>query len=188
MTNVLPIAKFKLEDVVMYLERTMDGDVCLGTIAVVTSIQERIFTTEMGWMYYLKGRHGYFQEEILKPYIEGETEHSVEHHDNGTDGFIADKIDPGKMPEPMYKPGDYVSCEDDDGRGAITELLLVVGCMWDLDEFVYDCAQLQPDGSFIMVQRGYGEEELDAIPRADMEEARRKLINPRPRPTLAYSR
>jgi hypothetical protein len=188
MTTVVPIAKFKLEDKVMYIEATMDGDVCLGKTAIATCVTERVFTTEMGWMYYLKGRHGYFKEEILRPYIEGQTELSVEHHDGDSDGFITDVINPDKMHEPLFKVGDYVSCEEGGGKDTYTALLLIIGCIWDLDEYVYDCALLDPSGNFIVIKDAYGEDELDAMDRSVMEEYRRKLVNPRPRPTLAYSR
>lgn len=188
MSNVVPLAKFKLDDKVIYQEATMDGDVCLGKTGVITKVTERVYTTEMGWLYFLMGRHGYFKEEILNSYREEDTPSGSENHTNGSNGYIADVINPDDMPVPKYAIGSYASCLFDDEQGEVTELLLIFGVMWEEDEFVYDCALLDTNGVFITTQTGYSEEELDPLSPEEMAGIRRKLVNPPPRLTLAYSR
>lgn len=188
MSQVVPLAKFKREDHVIYQEATMDGDVCLGKTGVITKITGRFYTTEMGWLYSIMGRHGYFKEDILNLYREEDAPKGpTENHADGSDGFIADIIDPADMPVPKYTAGTYASCQFDDEQGEITEILLIIGVMWEDDEYVYDCAMLNTDGRFVTTQMGYAEEELDPISLEDMLSIRRKLSNPPRRLTLAYS-
>jgi hypothetical protein len=189
MSNVVPLAKFKLEDHVIYQELTMDGDVCLGRTGVITKVIERVFTTEMGWLYFLMGRHGYFKEDLLKTYREEDTPpKGSENYSHGSDGFIADVIDPSDMTVPKYAVGSYASCLFDDDQGEVTELLLIIGVMWEEEEFVYDCAMLDDKGNFVTTQTGYSEEELDPLSPQEMAGIRNKIVRPPPRLTLAFSK
>lgn len=166
----------------------MDGDVCLGKLGVITKVVERIHTTELGWLYFLVGRHGYFKEEILNPYREEDMPPtSAENHLDGSNGFITEVINPEDLPVPKYAVGSYASSVFEDTQGEITEQLLIIGVLWEEVEFVYDCAILDIQGNFVTTQTGYAEEELEPLSKETVHDIRRKLINPPPRLTLAFS-
>jgi hypothetical protein len=188
MSNVVPIAKFKVNDQVMFLEQTFDGDELVGSSMVGTRVIAREYTTELGWLYRVLGRDGYWEEGLFQVY--DEAKFTIPRDAVAFEGGVYDVVEPLAIVEAMktspFKIGDYAKgLKQSDQNTLEPQYLLVIGCMWDFDIFSYDCAVLTDEGTFVDIQEGFYAEELEPVSPEAMADIIRERLHPKPKPKLA---
>lgn len=190
MCDVKPIAKFKAKDLVMMLEKTFmpgdDGQEEVRSTVIQTTVTNRLYTTELGWLYELLGYAGYISESVLKPYDESVVKKTLEGDGNGS---ILEVIVPEELvearQEQRFKIGDFASRLHQTGEHDFeTEYVVIIGCLWDVNSICYDVAYLSAEGKFLDHQDGAFDDELTAVSADEMAEIIQERVKPRVRPKL----
>jgi hypothetical protein len=193
MSNVVPMAKFKVADQVMIQEQNFDGDELISSILVGTRVIAREYTTELGWLYRVLGRDGYLEESLLLVYDEARMV-AVAESASGIEGLysVVDPLELMKTYEQSpFKIGDYArGLRQTDADTLETQYVMIIGCLWEFGIFSYDAAILSEEGNFLEDPNGFYAEELEPVSPEEMADVIRERLIPKQRPklTVVHSR
>jgi hypothetical protein len=187
MSKVQPLPKYKIDDEVIMLDKQRDDDgVVVDTAALQTIVVDRLYTSELGWLYRCAGIGGLMEERNLKAYDTSTVSTHIA-DPNGVYGCINTAELLEALPDCPFKPGDYATTLEqlENSNELLMTHVVIIGIYWEDGEWSFDTALLNDQGNFVDVGLWYYEEALEPLDPETMEATIREKRGEKAKPKLS---